>query len=71
MIDGSVDYRSGTVSERLPQVKGVAMSGVDRRQRIARLRRALWFVLLWLFGVAGTALLVLPFHLLVVSATRG
>ncbi len=47
------------------------MSGVDRGQRIARLKRALWFVLLWLLGVAVTALLVLPFHLLVVSATRG
>ena len=46
------------------------MSGVDESLRKARLKRAAWFVLLWLAGIAGTALLVLPFHLLVVSATR-
>ena len=44
------------------------MSGVDRRPRGAGWKRALWFVLLWLLGVGGTALLALPFHLLVVSA---
>ncbi|GAB2470483.1 hypothetical protein GCM10027082_22280 [Comamonas humi] len=27
-----------------------------------------WFVLLWLAGVAGMALLALPFHLLVMAA---
>ena len=27
-----------------------------------------WFVLLWLAGVAGAALLALPFHLLVAAA---
>jgi hypothetical protein len=32
------------------------------------LRGLLWFVGLWLLGVAGTALLVLPFHLLVTAA---
>ena len=36
----------------------------------ARLKRVAWFVLLWCFGVAGTALLALPFHWLVVSAIR-
>jgi len=46
------------------------MSRVHRNQRHGRLKRLLWFVLLWVFGVAGTALLTLPFHLLVVSATR-
>ncbi len=46
------------------------MAKVDGGLRSARLKRILWFVLLWLFGVAGTALLTLPFHLLVVSATR-
>jgi hypothetical protein len=41
---------------------------VDRR--VARLRRsqAFWFVLLWFAGVAGAALLALPFHLLVAMA---
>ncbi len=68
--DRSVNYTSGVEGERLPHVKGVAMSGVDRSQRIARLKRVLWFVLLWLLGVGGAALLTLPFHLLVVSATR-
>lgn len=33
-------------------------------------KRTLWFIALWLLGVAGTALLVLPFHLLVVAAMR-
>jgi hypothetical protein len=28
----------------------------------------LWFVALWLLGFAGTALLVLPFHLMVAAA---
>jgi len=46
------------------------MSKVDRSQRNARLKRVLWFVLLWIFGVAAAALLTLPFHLLVVSAMR-
>jgi hypothetical protein len=31
-------------------------------------RQFVWFLLLWLAGVAGTALLALPFHLLVVAA---
>ena len=31
-------------------------------------RSLLWFVGLWVLGVAGTALLVLPFHLLVAAA---
>jgi hypothetical protein len=38
--------------------------------RAARLKRVGWFVLLWCCGVAGTALLALPFHWLVVSAIR-
>lgn len=29
-----------------------------------------WFIALWLLGVTGTALLVLPFHLLVAAAMR-
>lgn len=28
----------------------------------------LWFIALWLLGVIGTGLLVLPFHLLVAAA---
>lgn len=31
-------------------------------------KRLLWFIALWLLGVAGTALLVLPFHLLIAAA---
>lgn len=31
-------------------------------------KRMLWFIALWLLGVSGTALLVLPFHLLIVAA---
>jgi hypothetical protein len=31
-------------------------------------KRMLWFIALWLLGVTGTALLVLPFHLLIVAA---
>ena len=46
------------------------MSKVDRSQHHARLKRLLWFVLLWIFGVAAAALLTLPFHLLVVAARR-
>jgi hypothetical protein len=33
-------------------------------------KRMLWFIALWLLGVTGTALLVLPFHLLVAAAMR-
>ncbi|NYH14336.1 hypothetical protein [Paraburkholderia bryophila] len=32
--------------------------------------RFLWFIALWLLGVAGTALLVLPFHLMIAAAMR-
>ncbi|MFM0335464.1 hypothetical protein [Paraburkholderia fungorum] len=31
-------------------------------------KRLFWFVALWLLGFAGTALLALPFHLLVAAA---
>lgn len=31
-------------------------------------KRLLWFIALWLLGVGGTALLVLPFHLLIAAA---
>jgi len=31
-------------------------------------KRMFWFVALWLLGVMGTALLVLPFHLLISAA---
>jgi len=44
------------------------MSRRDPGGRRARLRRVLWFVVLWASGVAGMALLALPFHLLVVAA---
>ncbi|CAB3782739.1 hypothetical protein [Paraburkholderia caffeinilytica] len=33
-------------------------------------RGLIWFVALWLLGVIGTGLLVLPFHLLVTAAMR-
>jgi hypothetical protein len=40
------------------------------RQALERLnvRPWLWFLLLWIAGVAGTALLALPFRLLVAMA---
>lgn len=31
-------------------------------------KQLVWFVALWLLGVTGTALLVLPFHLLISAA---
>jgi hypothetical protein len=31
-------------------------------------KRMMWFAILWLFGFAGTMLLAMPFHLLVVAA---
>lgn len=40
----------------------------DSPRPASRRRQALWFVLLWLAGVLGTGLLVLPFHLLVAAA---
>ena len=42
------------------------------RECLARLRSnsLFWFISLWLFGVAMTGLLVLPFHLLVAMAMR-
>lgn len=33
-------------------------------------KRVMWFVILWIAGVAGTALLAMPFHLLVKAAMR-
>lgn len=44
------------------------MSQTNRDAGKAAHQRLLWFVALWLLGVTGTALLVLPFHLLVVAA---
>ena len=34
-------------------------------------KRLIWFVALWLLGVAAVALLALPLHLLVAIATAG
>jgi hypothetical protein len=31
-------------------------------------KRMMWFVILWLFGFAGTMLLALPFHFLVAAS---
>jgi hypothetical protein len=41
---------------------------VSRDTRKTFSQGLLWFVGLWLLGVTGTALLVLPFHLLVAAA---
>ena len=41
---------------------------VSRDTRKTFPRGLLWFVGLWVLGVAGAALLVLPFHLLVAAA---
>ncbi|CAE6726305.1 hypothetical protein R69927_01073 [Paraburkholderia domus] len=44
------------------------MSQASRDTRKTSRHGLLWFVALWLLGVGGTALLVLPFHLLVAAA---
>ncbi|WP_172161146.1 hypothetical protein [Paraburkholderia elongata] len=44
------------------------MSQTSRDTRKTYRHGLLWFVALWLLGVTGTALLVLPFHLLVTAA---
>lgn len=47
------------------------MSDMSRLQFLLRqpaARRIAWFILLWLVGFVGTALLALPLHLLVVAA---
>ena len=44
----------------------VSKAGRDPDNTFAK--RMFWFVALWLLGVVGTALLVLPFHLLVSAA---
>ncbi|SOE83647.1 hypothetical protein SAMN05446935_4064 [Burkholderia sp. YR290] len=31
-------------------------------------KRMMWFVILWLFGFAGTMLLAMPFHFLVAAS---
>ena len=62
--------RSDDGAGRRPDAKGPAPAEGARGGRNVRLRRAGWFVLLWCFGVAATALLALPFHWLVVSAIR-
>lgn len=46
------------------------MSQTGRDNRKASRQSLLWFVALWLLGVAGAALLALPFHLLVTMAMR-
>ncbi|MDR8397419.1 hypothetical protein NE850_13820 [Paraburkholderia sp. USG1] len=44
------------------------MSQISRDNRKASRQSVLWFVALWVLGVAGAALLALPFHLLVAAA---
>jgi hypothetical protein len=44
------------------------MSPTSRNTRKTSRHGLLWFIALWLLGVGGTALLVLPFHLLVTAA---
>ncbi len=44
------------------------MSNVDRDADNTFAKRIFWFAALWLLGVTGTALLVLPFHLLISAA---
>jgi len=44
------------------------MSRIQALWRRLAGRQAVWFVLLWVAGVLGTALLALPFHLLVAAA---
>lgn len=43
---------------------------MDRDRDKGSGKRMLWFIALWLLGVTGTALLVLPFHLMVAAAMR-
>ena len=43
-------------------------AGVAGGHARVRLRRALWFVVLWCAGVAGAMLLALPFRLLMHAA---
>ncbi|MFM0502810.1 hypothetical protein [Paraburkholderia caffeinilytica] len=44
------------------------MSQTSRDTGKASRQSLLWFIALWLLGVIGTGLLVLPFHLLVAAA---
>jgi hypothetical protein len=44
------------------------VSQESRESRQTFRKRLFWFVALWLLGFAGTALLALPFHLLVKAA---
>lgn len=44
------------------------MSQTSRDTGKTSRQRLLWFIGLWLLGVTGTALLVLPFHLLMSAA---
>ena len=44
------------------------MSSESREPGKTFRKSLLWFVALWLLGFVGTALLVLPFHLMVVAA---
>ena len=46
------------------------MSRLRQRLESTTVRPWHWFIALWLVGIAGTALLVLPFHLLVAMALR-
>ena len=42
---------------------------LDDRGLRGRAKSLLWFILLWVLGVSGAAMLTLPFHLLVAVAT--
>jgi hypothetical protein len=45
-------------------------NNTSRAKNSTRTKRILWFVGLWLAGVAGAFLLTLPFHLLVEFASH-
>jgi len=47
---------------------GLISSSIRQLRRRLFSNRTFWFVLLWLAGVVGMALLALPFHLLVMAA---
>lgn len=51
-------------------LESAVVSKMDRDRDKGSGKRMLWFIALWLLGVTGTALLVLPFHLMVAAAMR-
>jgi hypothetical protein len=50
--------------------RDAVMSKTSSEPELTVSKRMMWFVILWLVGFAGTMLLAMPFHFLVMMSMR-